>query len=262
MTKFSIVIPAYNEENRIGSTLKEYFDYFGDLKKSGKLDFEIIVVLNACKDNTLGVVEMFKCDELKILEFERGGKGFAIVEGFKDGLKGDSEYVGFVDADGATPASAFYDLVKSVEIEGVDGVIGDRWNEKSVINARQPFMRRFVSRGFNFIIRSLFILNHRDTQCGAKIFSRDLLEKIIPKLGSTEWTFDVDLLFYARREKARVLSVPTVWNDKEESKINLSKAPIRMFSSVVRLRLLHSPLSFVVRLYTKVPERFKFHHRL
>ena len=69
--KVSIVMPAYNEEDRIGKTLMEYFSYFSNLKNDGELDFEIIVVLNACKDNTRKVVEKFDCKELFILEFRR-----------------------------------------------------------------------------------------------------------------------------------------------------------------------------------------------
>ena len=84
MEKISIVVPAYNEEKRIGKTAREYLNYFKNLKKEKILDFEIIFVLNACTDDTLGVVKKFKSPEVKILNFERGGKGFAIVEGFKD----------------------------------------------------------------------------------------------------------------------------------------------------------------------------------
>ena len=105
MEKVSIIIPAHNEEKRIGRTLKEYISYF----KRKKLNFQIIVVLNACSDNTLKIVKKYK--ELEILNFKQGGKGFAIIEGFKKALKKKSNLIGFVDADMATPPVAFYDLI-------------------------------------------------------------------------------------------------------------------------------------------------------
>tara|TARA_Y100000034_G_scaffold19272_1_gene21687 strand:- start:8324 stop:9094 length:771 start_codon:yes stop_codon:yes gene_type:complete len=256
MEKVSIIIPAHNEEKRIGRTLKEYISYFQKLKKS--LDFRIIVVLNACSDNTLKIVEKYKIKELEILNFRQGGKGFAIVEGFKRALKGNSNLIGFVDADLATPPEAFYDLIKN--INGNDGVIANRWDKHSIIKTPQTIFRRIIGRGFNLIVKILFLLPHQDTQCGAKLFKRELLEKIIPKLGSSEWSFDVDLLFYARREKAKIKSIPTIWSDKKESKINIKKTPLTMFLSVVRLRLVHSPLNFVVRFYRKLPNWMRVHN--
>ena len=259
MKKISIIMPAYNEAERIAPTLFDYLEFFGELKKNNKLDFEIAIVLNACKDNTREVVERFACDELTILEFERGGKGFAIVEGWKDALLRDSDFIGFVDADGATPAFAFYDLVKN--ISSCDGVIANRWDKKSKIVVPQSLLRKTLSRGFNFIVRVLFLFPHRDTQCGAKIFKRGLVEKVYPKLGASEWSFDVDLLFYVRRQGARIKSIPTTWHDKKNSKINLKKTPITMFFSAVRLRLMHfPPLRFLVRFYRISPKSLKFHN--
>ncbi|MEK6820451.1 MAG: glycosyltransferase [Nanoarchaeota archaeon] len=250
--KVSIIMPAYNEEKRIGRTLEEYISFFRKLKEEGITDFEIVAVLNACRDNTRGVVKNFsrKYREIRYLDFERGGKGFAITEGFRDALKRGSELIGFVDADMATPPGAFYDLIGN--ISGYNGVIANRWDKRSRIETKQPLLRRIMSRGYNFIVRSLFLLPHRDTQCGAKVFRRELIEKILPKLGSSEWGYDVDLLFYARKEGARIKSIPTIWNDQKGSKIDVKKTPLKMFLSAVRLRLLHSPFRFIVRVYRKL----------
>ncbi len=257
MQKISIIIPAHNEEKRIGKILKNYTPYFKSLKKKGILDFEIIVVLNACKDNTKRVVKEYIHKELKILEFERGGKGFAIIEGFKDALKRNNDLIGFVDADMATPPNAFYGLIRN--IKNYDGIIADRWDKRSKISPKQSLLRRFVSRGYNFIVRTLFFFPYEDTQCGAKLFKKDLLKKIIKKIGITEWGFDVDLLFYAKREKAQIKSIPTMWHDEKGSKINLKRTPILMFLSAIRLRIYHSPFSFFIRFYSVLPNKLKFH---
>ena len=124
MKRVAIVMPAHNEEERIGRTLEEYINYF---EKVEELDYRIIVVLNACSDRTLEIVSKFDVD---ILNFKQGGKGFAITEGFKEALKGDFDLIGFVDADMATPPNAFYDLIKN--IDGFGGIMGNRWNKKSI----------------------------------------------------------------------------------------------------------------------------------
>lgn len=259
MEKVSIIIPCHNEEKRIGRTLDYYTSYFNDLKKRKKLDYEIIIVLNACKDNTKGVVKKYKPKNIKILNFKQGGKGFAITEGFKEALKGDKELIGYVDADMATPPNAFYGLVKN--IRDYDGVIANRWDKRSKISKRS-LVRKILSEGFNIIARGLFFFNHRDTQCGAKLFKKELIEKILPLLGSSEWSFDIDLLFYARREHAKIISIPTEWNDEKGSKINLKRTPLSMFLSVIRLRLVHSPFTFIVRFYRElIPSKFKFYHK-
>ncbi len=248
-------MPAHNEEKRIGKTLDEYFYFFNKLKNENKIDYEIIVVLNNCKDKTRVVVEKFNSKELIILEFERGGKGFAVIEGFKNALTRNNDLIGFVDADGATPPNAFNGLIKN--IEEYDGIIANRWDKRSKITYNVNISRKFISRIFNFLVKILFFFNYNDTQCGAKLFTKELVSKICPRLGSTEWSFDVDFLFYARREKARIKSIPTEWHDKKGSKINLKKTPARMFFSVLRLRLMHSPFKFITRLHGKLPRKLK-----
>lgn len=258
MKKTSIIIPAHNEEKRIGNTLKEYLNFFHDLKKKKIHDFEIIVVLNACKDNTRKVVEEYKCKELLTLEFERGGKGFAVIEGFKNALKRDSELIGFVDADMATPPEAFYDLIKN--IENSEGIIANRWDKRSIIKTRQTLLRRVMSRGFNHIVRGLFLMSFRDTQCGAKIFKKEAVEKTVEYVNITHWAFDINLLYLMKKNKFKIKEIPTIWEDKKESKLNVFLVPIKMFSASVRLRCIHSPFKFVVRAYNKLPEKIKIHN--
>lgn len=254
MRRVLIIIPAHNEEKRIGRMLEKYCEFFREKKEI----VELLVVLNACTDNTLSVVKEFqnKFKEINFLDFEQGGKGFAIMEGFKEALKKDFELIGFVDADMATPPNAFYGLIR--HIKNADGVIANRWDKRSKVSSR-TFVRKVLSKGGNFIIRSLFFLNHRDTQCGAKLFRKDLIVKVLPKLGASEWSFDVDFLFYARREKVKIKSIPTEWHDEKGSNINLKKTPITVLLSVIRLRLIHSPFNFIVRIYRKLPEKWKFH---
>lgn len=259
----SIIIPAHNEEKRIGKILEYYGKFFEEKKRKKEIrDFEILVVINNTQDNTEEVVRKFakRYSEIKLLNFREGGKGFAIIKGFKDALKRDSKLIGFVDADMSTPPEAFYDLIKN--IDGYDGVIADRWDKKSIIQ-KQSLLRRFVSRGYNFIVRTFFLFPYKDTQCGAKLFKREVLENNMNKIISSQWNFDVALLFCLRKEaNARIKSIPTTWNDERESKINLRRTPVAMLLSAIRLRLIHSPFNFLARFYKKLPKKFRIHEVL
>lgn len=254
--KLSIIIPAHNEEKRIGKTLKEYSEYFNAKYKK---NFEIIVVLNGCTDNTLNVVNaMSKFLRVRHLEFRESGKGFAILKGFKAAR---GEFIGFTDADCATSPYEFDRLIEN--INGYDGIIASRWIKGSIVEPKQPLSRIVASRIFNFFVRALFGLSIRDTQCGAKLFKKRTIKSIIKEVGITEWAFDIDLMYLLKRKGFRVKEMPTVWEDVKGSKLNLKKTSIEMLFSAIRLRLIYSPLKFIVRFYDDVlPEQTKFHHRL
>ncbi len=241
MEEVIIIIPAYNEEKRIGATLEEYGRFFNEEKKTKKIDYKIIVVINNTKDRTEEIVKI--CQEknknIKYLNFKQGGKGFAIIAGFKDALKDKkNNLIGFVDADMATSPQAFYDLINN--IKSYDGIIASRYIKYSKVNPKQSLERIFVSRIFNFLIRSLFLMPFADTQCGAKLFKRKTLENITSKLGMTQWAFDVELLYLIRKAGFKIKEYPTIWADKEYSKINFMKAGPRMALSIIRLRLINS----------------------
>lgn len=238
--KISIIIPAHNEEKRIIKTLEAYYKLFKEKKEKEEKEFEIIVVGNACKDKTAEVVDKFrkKFKEIKLLDFKEAGKGFAVKEGFKEALSSKSGLIGFVDADMATPPESFYSLVEN--IGNYDGIIGSRYAKGSVLKPKPPFIRIAASRIFNFIIRSLFLFNFRDTQCGAKLFRKEVVEKVIGKLNMTQWAFDIDLLYNAKKCGFRIKEHKVFWQDIEGSKINLKKASMQMLLAVLQLRILNS----------------------
>jgi len=250
MEKIAIIIPAYNEEKRIAKTLEEYGKFFMNLKKTGKIDSEILVVINNTNDNTEEIVKKYqkKYKIISYLNFKQGGKGFAITEGFKKVLKNEKiKLIGFVDADMATLPSAYYELVKN--IGAYDGIIASRYIPGAKVNPRQSMKRVLVSRVFNFLIRCLFLMNYRDTQCGAKIFKRKTLAQIIEHLGITQWAYDIDLLYQIKRKNLKLREFPTIWSDKEYSKINIKKAGTNMVLGVIRLRILYSPIKSFIKLY-------------
>lgn len=246
MNKISIVIPAHNEEKRIGKTLDEYLNFFRRVREQG-LDFEIVVALNACSDRTLEIVKSKKAKEVFILDLKRPGKGFAVIEGFKDSLKRNADVIGFVDADAATSPAAFYHLM--MHLLNNDGAIASRYVPGAIMRPKPTLQRMLVSRAYNAVIRGMFLLSFRDTQCGAKIFRREAIKSIVDNMIMTKWAFDLELLFRAKKSGFRLVEVPTIWSDKEYSKINAMTAGPIMLLGIIRLRLLHSPLNRLIRVY-------------
>ena len=247
MKKISIIIPAHNEEKRIGKTLEEYGRFFSNLRKNKILDSEIIVIINNTQDKTEDVVKKYlrKYRQIKYFNFKEGGKGFAITNGFKIALKGKSDLLGFVDADCSTSPKEYYRLIK--KIGNYDGIIASRYLQESRVKPKPTWQRILASRIFNFLIRSFFPMPYKDTQCGAKIFKRDAIKKIIPNLNMTQWTFDINVLYLCKKQGYRILEIPTIWEDKEYSKINLGKAGPQMFLSIIRLRAINSIFEPILR---------------
>ena len=234
-----LLIPAYNEEQRIEPVLRDYAQYFRQ-HYQGK--FQLVVVLNGCKDNTLGVVQRVAAEfpTVSALDFpEPIGKGGALIEGLK--LAPMADLIGYVDADGATAPKAFHDLVR--KLDGVDCVIGSRWLPGAILHQSQTRLRRFTSRVFHAIVQALLWMNIKDTQCPAKVMRRAAVERIHSSLRIADLAFDVNLLYCLKREKFVVREEPTEWTDKIGSKVTqrLLRSSLVMFLSVVRLRLIYSP---------------------
>jgi glycosyltransferase involved in cell wall biosynthesis len=232
-----LLIPAYNEEGRIGPVLREYAEFFR-ARHAGP--FQIVVVLNGCRDNTLGVVRAAAAEypEIRWLEFQAPiGKGGALIEGLR--LWPEADLIGYVDADGATAPPAFLDLIG--QCAGVDCAIGSRWLPGAVIEHTQSFRRRLYSRCFHLLVEVLFRMRIKDTQCGAKIIRRQAMEKIHGNLRIADVAFDINLLYSLKRAGCTIREVPTTWTDKIGSKMALNKGALAILLSVFRLRLIYSP---------------------
>ena len=245
--KLSIVVPAYNEEGRIGKMLEAYLPYFAG--RYG-IEVEVIVSVNGSTDRTEEVVHGLQArySQLSMIVEPRPiGKGGAVLAG---GAVARGDLIGFVDADGATPPEAFDDLVKNIGGAGL--IIASRRLPGSVVHPRQPWPRRVASRIFNFLVRWLFKLQITDTQCGAKLMTAEAWRAIMPCIGLTRWAFDVDMLFKTRRAGYRIVEIPTTWSDVAGSKLQVGRVSFQMFVAICRLRLLYSPLRWVVTLYDRL----------
>ncbi len=245
--KLSIIVPAYNESERIGAMLAAYLPFFAE--RHGD-QFELIVSINNTTDNTAEIVRTWQAryPQVHLLDEPRPiGKGGAIMVG---GAQARGDYIGFVDADGATPPAAFQDLVEKIGSAGL--IIASRRLPGAVVSPRQPRTRRVASWIFNWLVRRLFKLKITDTQCGAKLMTAAAWRDIMPKIGLTKWAFDVDVLFQTRRARYPISEVPTIWRDVAGSKLRVGRVSFQMFLAICRLRLLYSPLTWVVTVYDRV----------
>jgi glycosyltransferase involved in cell wall biosynthesis len=234
-----LLIPAYNEEARIGPVLREYATFF---QQNYSGNFQLVVVLNGCRDNTLGVVQGVARDfsTIRWLDFPAPiGKGGALIEGLK--LAGNTDIIGYVDADGATGPAAVLQLIP--HLEKADCVIGSRWLPGSVLLKAQPKFRQVISRCFHLIVEIAFWLHIKDTQCPCKLMRRAAAEKIHPNLRIADLAFDVNLLVALKQAGFQIVEVPIQWTDIVGSKVtsSLFRQSFTMFLSVIRVRLIYWP---------------------
>lgn len=206
----TLIIPAYNEEQRIGKTLQRYL-------KTLPHDVRLLVCLNGCTDRTEDVVRAFQerhPDRIEMQVITTPGKGIALRTGFRLASESLSDLIGFVDADGATSPEELIKMIAGIGI--YDGIIASRWMSGSVVNNRSV-VRTLVSKGFGLAQRIIVGLPFADTQCGAKIFRKSAVQRIWPKMHVDNMAVDVELLMLMQRESLKIVEVPTVWDDQEQS---------------------------------------------
>jgi len=234
--KVSIVIPAHNEEKRISRTLLAYYQFFNSIQHAEDIDFELLVILNGCTDGTLATVEELaeRCAEIRILEFKDAGKGLAVREGFIDAITRPNHLIGFVDADMATEPQFFYDLV--VNIGDYDGIIASRYMPQSIVIPPRPAIKRLGSKLiYEPLVRMLFGLNYYDLQCGAKLFKKPAIKKVLPYLTVDQWAFDVELLYWCKQLGLSIQETPTTWHDQADSKLDWWSSGLGMIKTLFAL---------------------------
>ena len=212
----SIVIPAYNEEQRIKPTLESIFDYFSSKKNT---DFEIIVADNGSKDNTRSVVENFSYRYGNVFltpPRPNFGKGFSIRQGM---LANCSDKALFMDADGSAPISEFEKLNEALE-NNFDVAIGSRAKSGANIVVHQPFYRQLMGRTFNFFTKHITGLDIEDTQCGFKAFTKNAASNIFVRQKIDGFAFDVEVLYLAKKLGYKIAEIPISWKNVEGSKVS------------------------------------------
>ncbi len=231
--KYSIIIPAYNEEARLENTVTDYAEY---VKNSLPPDStEILLIVNGSGDRTDEIARELEKRYSFVKAWispERMGKGGAVLQGF---TLAQGEILAFSDADNATVASELHKLLDAVD-NGADAAIGSRWLPESKQVIPQPWTRRLASRVFNLLVRILFQFNYKDTQCGAKAFRKQPLLEVKDEIRTTGWAFDVALIWKLRSRGYKVIEVPITWSDNSASRLRMHKDAPSMLVEMLKLR--------------------------
>lgn len=235
----SVIVPAFNEEQRLPSTLESIREYLCNQP----YEAELIIVDDGSDDRTVEVVKSFTNagDCMRLVEQEHLGKAAAVRAGI---LASRGENILFTDADLSTPIDAVSDLLARRSL-GFDVAIGSREGAMAR-RISEPHYRHLMGRAFNWVVRLSTIRGIRDTQCGFKLISREVADDIVPRLlvsqpsssieGPRVSAFDVELLFLARRAGYRIAEVPVVWTHAKGSKVRPGVDSVRMFADVLAVR--------------------------
>ncbi|HWC15574.1 MAG TPA: dolichyl-phosphate beta-glucosyltransferase [Terriglobales bacterium] len=230
---YSIIVPAYNEAERIGASLEHMLAYMGESRWSA----EIIVVNDGSSDNTAAVVQEYarRNPIIRILENPGNrGKGYSVRNGM---LNASGQILLFTDADLSSPIEEAEKLFAVIENGEADVAIGSRYLRSELQTRKQPLHRRMMGRAFNLALKTILGLSYADTQCGFKAFSRKAVMTIFPNMKIERWGFDPEILFLARRYGLRVAEIPVSWAHDHRSKINPLRDGTRMLGELLRVRM-------------------------
>ncbi len=231
----SVVVPAYNEAERIGATLSRISGFLAE--RGGHS--EIVVVDDGSSDSTAGVVEdrfrqiPMNCTGRLEKNGMNRGKGYSVRRGV---LASKGSEVIFTDADLSAPIEEAGKLLDPITEGRADVAIGSRALNRSLIGVHQSKLRELAGRSFNQLVHWIFDLDIQDTQCGFKAFSRRAADAIFPGARVDGFGFDVELLHLAKRLGLRILEVPVAWNHAERSKVRMLRDSARMFEELWLIR--------------------------
>jgi dolichyl-phosphate beta-glucosyltransferase len=236
--KLSVIIPAYNEAERLPSTLEEAY---GWLTEQLADSFEIIVVDDGSSDETVAKTRAMITSHphLKLLvQPQNRGKGAAVKRGM---LEATGDIRLFMDADHSTHIREAEKVLAAID-EGSEVIIASRQHPESDISVSQSWLREHMGKSFNFIMRSIVGLKMEDTQCGFKAFTAKAAEDIFSRQKLEGFSFDVELLFLASKLGYRTAEIPVEWINEPNSRVRMIADPLLMFADVVRIRRLHKGL--------------------
>ena len=225
----SIVVPAFNEEARLGSTLTELCGYLN----TRPWDWEVRVVDDGSADGTGEVAAQAAATEPRIvLQREpHRGKGGAVKAGL---TAAPGEYRFICDADLSMPVAELPRFLPPT-LTDFEVAIGSREGH-GARRIGEPIVRHLAGRVFNFAVQQLMVGGLNDTQCGFKMFTRRAVEAIFPLVTIDGWAFDIEVLFIARQRGLRIVEVPIEWHYRRESQLSLLRDGARMFGELLSIR--------------------------
>jgi glycosyltransferase involved in cell wall biosynthesis len=235
MTSVDIVIPVYNEEDTLEKSIGTLREFMMDNLRQ---TWRIVIADNASNDKTLSIARSLseRYGDVGFLHLDEKGRGRALRRAW---LESDADILTYMDVDLATGLEAFSELVRAIEEDGYDIVIGSRLATGAEI--KRSVKREFFSRGYNFLIKAMFRVRFHDAQCGFKAISRDAARVLLPLTEDNGWFFDTELLLLAEALGYHVKEVPVVWTESARTTVNITRTVVRDLQGLFRLRFFPSP---------------------
>ena len=227
----SIVVPCYNEEQRLPRTI-EQIQRFLDEKRA---PYELILVDDGSADGTRRVMDAAavrnKAVRVELLPHNRG-KGRALAVGV-EAAQGDE--ILLTDADLSTPIEEL-DKLQAALNNGAGVAIGSRALRASRVEVSQPVYRVLMGKGFNLIVQAILLPGIWDTQCGFKLFRADVAHRVFAGLTTDGFGYDPEVLYRARKQGVKIAEVPVVWRNSAPTKVSAIRSSLDMLRSVLRVR--------------------------
>jgi dolichyl-phosphate beta-glucosyltransferase len=225
----SVVIPAFNEEVRIGRSLAKILPFLESRNQS----WEVLVVDDGSSDRTVCMVEAFANPHVRILKNPKNrGKGYSVRRGF---LESRGEWVLFTDADLSTPIEELETLLEGAQ-KGDDVVIGSRAIDRSRILVHQSRFREWAGIVFNRLVRLVLRLPISDTQCGFKLFRRNRSLKVFTLQRIPGFGFDPEILYLARKAGLGLREVPVTWSNDAATRVRFFRDAATMLGNLIQIR--------------------------
>jgi len=226
----SIIIPAYNESERIIPTIGAVASQVCDLG----IEWELIIADDGSIDDTVSIAEDLGLVNMRVLQAPiNGGKGSAVRRGM---AAARGQYILFADADNSTPIEEISELITKVEDEGYDIVVGSR-AAVGAEEANKSMLRRMMSGGLRLLVQKVLRIGVSDTQCGFKLYTREAADKLILAQTIMGFSFDLEHLYLARKYGLKIAEVPVQWIDAPGSTVDTRKEVQRFLKSLLQIKI-------------------------
>lgn len=228
MSKICVVVPVYNEEKQVESSVEKILD----VCRKNYQNFEILIADNASTDKTLEIAKVLskKYAEVKFIHLDQKGRGRALKKAW---TTTNADVMCYMDVDLSTDLAYIKPLTDAIE-NGYDISFGSRHKKGSIL--KRSLKRDILSRGYNFLLKIFLDVQFSDAQCGFKAINKRVAEKLIPMIKNNEWFFDTELLVKGEKLGYRLKEIPVKWDEDPESTVKIKRTVESYIRNIFRVR--------------------------
>ncbi len=225
-----LVVPTLNEAHVIEKSVTEIRRY---LHEEFPYPARILVADNGSKDGTADIARRLgeKWQDVSVYQLDKRGRGRALREAW---LQSDADIVAYTDVDISTEIGALERICRAIVEEGYHLGTGSRLLPESKV--KRGLKREFISRSYNLLVKMMMLTHFSDAQCGFKVLTREVVEKVVPQVKDNGWFFDTELLVLAEKQGFRIKDEPVTWIDDDDSRVKIMSTAWEDVKGLFRLR--------------------------